>query len=127
MSLRSRYVNCVLTVVRRLLGLSGFAGFAVLILGAPLNTILVRRSREISKATADARDKRTKVVNELVSEAKFIKFAAAEDSKSISPSISVAVDAEYFSCRMDPKMPRRSWKGAENAHKVLVFVYNDPL
>ena len=107
------------------MGLSGFAGFIVLILGAPLNTILVRRSREISKATADARDKRMKVVNELVSEAKFIKFAAAEDSKSIGTSISLNADA--FACRMDSKMPRCSRKGAENAHKVLVFVYNDSL
>lgn len=63
----------------QLLGLSGFAGFVILLLGAPINTYLVRRSRDINKAAAEARDKRMKVVNELVSEAKFIKFGAAEE------------------------------------------------
>jgi hypothetical protein len=86
----SRYIDLdighaiFITTIRRLLGLSGFAGFTILILGAPLNAFLVRRSRDISKATADARDKRMKVVNELVSEAKFIKFGAAEDSEHIA-------------------------------------------
>jgi hypothetical protein len=46
---------------------------------APLNNYLMRRGRDISKATSEARDNRMKLLNELVSEAKFIKFGAGED------------------------------------------------
>lgn len=63
----------------QLLGFSGFAGFVVLIIGSPLNNYLMRRGREIQRAVQEARDKRMKVLNELVSEAKFIKFGASED------------------------------------------------
>jgi hypothetical protein len=63
----------------RLLGWSGFVGFTVLIVMAPLNNYLMRRGRDISKAGSEARDSRMKLLNELVSEAKFIKFGAGED------------------------------------------------
>ncbi|CAG8741952.1 12105_t:CDS:2, partial [Acaulospora colombiana] len=63
----------------QLLGISGFAGFTVLILGSPLNGYLMTRGRDINKATMEARDKRMKVLTELISEAKFIKFGASED------------------------------------------------
>ncbi|KAG8816885.1 hypothetical protein FRC17_000158 [Serendipita sp. 399] len=63
----------------QLLGVSGFAGFIILILGSPLNNYLMRRGRDIQKVAQEARDKRMKVLNELVSEAKFIKFGAGEN------------------------------------------------
>ncbi|PVF92969.1 hypothetical protein CPB86DRAFT_743436 [Serendipita vermifera] len=63
----------------QLLGISGFAGFTVLILGSPLNGYLMTRGRDINKAGMEARDKRMKVLTELISEAKFIKFGASED------------------------------------------------
>ncbi|CAG8710850.1 16597_t:CDS:2, partial [Acaulospora colombiana] len=68
----------------QLLGISGFAGFTVLILGSPLNGYLMTRGRDINKATMEARDKRMKVLTELISEAKFIKFGASEDSEQTS-------------------------------------------
>lgn len=67
--------------IYQLLGWSGFAGFVILVIGAPLNSYLVRRGRDISKALLEARDKRMKVLNELITEAKFIKFGAGEDSE----------------------------------------------
>ncbi len=48
---------------------------------APLNNYLMRRGRDIQKASSEARDNRMKLLNELVSEAKFIKFGAGEDRR----------------------------------------------
>jgi hypothetical protein len=39
------------------------------------------RGRDINKAGMEARDKRMKVLTELIAEAKFIKFGAAEESE----------------------------------------------
>ena len=63
----------------RLLGLSAFAGFFVLILGWPLNSFIARRSIRIQKGVMTARDKRMGVLNELIGAVKFIKFFAWED------------------------------------------------
>jgi hypothetical protein len=50
----------------RLLGLSAFAGFIVLIAGWPLNSILARRNIRIQKGLLAARDKRMGVLDELI-------------------------------------------------------------
>ncbi|KAG7085320.1 hypothetical protein E1B28_013860 [Marasmius oreades] len=63
----------------QLLGWSAFAGFAVLLAGWPLNTLLAKRSIRIQKGTMAARDKRMGVLNELIGAVKFIKFFAWED------------------------------------------------
>ncbi len=63
----------------RLLGLSAFAGFLVLIAGWPLNSYIARRSVRIQKGVLAARDKRMGVLNELIGAVKFIKFFAWED------------------------------------------------
>ncbi|KAJ7479990.1 hypothetical protein B0H11DRAFT_2173507 [Mycena galericulata] len=62
----------------QLLGLSAFAGFFVLILGWPLNSYLARRSIRIQKGVLKAKDGRMRVLNELISAVKFIKFFAWE-------------------------------------------------
>ncbi|KAF9255059.1 multidrug resistance-associated ABC transporter [Marasmius fiardii PR-910] len=67
------------TYLYQLLGWSAFAGFAVILAGWPLNTLLARRSIRIQKGTMAARDKRMGVLNELVGAVKFIKFFAWED------------------------------------------------
>jgi hypothetical protein len=51
---------------RRLLGLSAFAGFIILIAGWPLNSYIARRSIRIQKGVLAARDKRMGVLNELI-------------------------------------------------------------
>ena len=50
----------------RLLGWSAFAGFAILLLGWPLNSFLTKRSIRIQKGVMTARDKRMGVLNELI-------------------------------------------------------------
>jgi hypothetical protein len=47
----------------------------------------MRRGRDISKAGSEARDSRMKLLNELVSEAKFIKFGAGEDRTYLPPTV----------------------------------------
>ena len=50
----------------RLLGLSAFAGFVVLLAGWPLNSILARSNIRIQKGVLAARDKRMGVLDELI-------------------------------------------------------------
>jgi hypothetical protein len=50
----------------RLLGLSAFAGFIVLLAGWPLNSFLARRNIRIVKGLLAARDKRMGVLDELI-------------------------------------------------------------
>ena len=50
----------------RLLGLSAFAGFIVLIAGGPLNSYIARRSIRIQKGVLAARDTRMGVLNGLI-------------------------------------------------------------
>ncbi|TFK37596.1 multidrug resistance-associated ABC transporter [Crucibulum laeve] len=63
----------------KLLGLSAFAGFIVLIAGWPLNNFITNRSIRIQKGVLAARDKRMGVLNELIGAVKFIKFFAWEE------------------------------------------------
>lgn len=51
---------------RRLLGLSAFAGFFVLLAGWPFNSYMSRRSIRIHKGLLVARDKRMGVLSELI-------------------------------------------------------------
>ncbi|KAF9442979.1 multidrug resistance-associated ABC transporter [Macrolepiota fuliginosa MF-IS2] len=63
----------------QLLGMSAFAGFAILLIGWPLNNFLSRRAVRIHKGVVTARDKRMGVLNELIGAVKFIKFFAWEE------------------------------------------------
>ncbi|KAI0003794.1 ABC transporter type 1, transmembrane domain-containing protein [Russula compacta] len=62
-----------------LLGWSAFAGFLVLGLGWPLNSLIAKRSIRIQKGVMAARDKRMGMLNELIGAIKFIKFFAWEN------------------------------------------------
>jgi hypothetical protein len=61
--------------VDRLLGISAFAGFIVLLLGWPLNSFISRRSVRIQKGVLAARDKRMGVLNELISAVRVLSFS----------------------------------------------------
>ncbi|TFK37278.1 multidrug resistance-associated ABC transporter [Crucibulum laeve] len=67
------------TFLYQLLGLSAFAGFTVLIVGWPLNSLLAQRRIRMHKSIVAARDKRMAILNELIGAIKFIKFFAWED------------------------------------------------
>uniref|UniRef100_D8Q0Y8 Multidrug resistance-associated ABC transporter n=1 Tax=Schizophyllum commune (strain H4-8 / FGSC 9210) TaxID=578458 RepID=D8Q0Y8_SCHCM len=62
----------------QLLGWSAFAGFLVIPVLSPLNSMIGRRSVRIQKGVSVARDKRMGVLNEVVTAIKFIKFFAWE-------------------------------------------------
>ena len=60
-------------------GHAGFCRLPRLGRGLPLNSILTKRGIKISRGTLGACDARMGVLNELISELKFIKFFAWED------------------------------------------------
>ena len=60
----------------RLMGLSAFAGFFVLLAGWPLNSYLSRRIIQINKCTLAARDKRMGVLNELIGAVGLLAYIA---------------------------------------------------
>ncbi|KAF9039893.1 multidrug resistance-associated ABC transporter [Panaeolus papilionaceus] len=63
----------------KLMGISAFAGFIVLLPGWPLNRYLSQRSVRILKGVLSARDKRMGALNELIRSIKFIKFFGWEE------------------------------------------------
>ncbi|KAF8211386.1 multidrug resistance-associated ABC transporter [Mycena galopus ATCC 62051] len=62
-----------------LLGWAAFSGAAFMLLFIPINWIIAKLDLKYEKGSATARDKRTSVVNELISSIKFIKFGGAEE------------------------------------------------
>ncbi|KAF8162311.1 hypothetical protein K438DRAFT_1776012 [Mycena galopus ATCC 62051] len=67
------------TFLYSLLGWSAFAGFAVLIVGRPLNSYGARRQVRMQKGDMKARNGKISVVTELIGAVKFIKFFAWEE------------------------------------------------
>jgi hypothetical protein len=50
----------------RLLGISAFAGFFVMLIGWPFNNFISQRAIRIQKGLSSARDKRMGVLNEII-------------------------------------------------------------
>ncbi|KAJ6508827.1 hypothetical protein C8R45DRAFT_815212 [Mycena sanguinolenta] len=63
----------------RLLGWAAFSGIVFVVLLMPLNYFIANLRVKYEKGIVNARDKRTSVVNELISSIKFIKFGGAEE------------------------------------------------
>ncbi|EJU04810.1 hypothetical protein DACRYDRAFT_114129 [Dacryopinax primogenitus] len=72
-------IAIALVFLYQLLGWSAFAGVAVLVIAAPLNTIMSRRMIKLATGVSAARDKRMGVLTELIQAIKFIKFFAWEN------------------------------------------------
>lgn len=74
-------IQLVLSVVflYQLLGWSAFAGVIIFVIIAPLNHLLSDKAMKIYQSMQEARDNKMSVLNEMVSEIKFIKFLASED------------------------------------------------
>ncbi|KAJ7499148.1 hypothetical protein FB451DRAFT_27658 [Mycena latifolia] len=62
-----------------LLGLAAFSGVFFVLIFIPLNWTVAKLTVKYEKGIVTARDKRTSVVNELISSIKFIKFGGAEE------------------------------------------------
>jgi hypothetical protein len=58
----------------RLLGISAFAGFCVLLIGWPLNHFVAQHAIRIQKGLASARDKRMGVLNEIITAVRYSCF-----------------------------------------------------
>ncbi|KAF8989421.1 multidrug resistance-associated ABC transporter [Cyathus striatus] len=92
----------------KLLGLSAFTGFIVLIAGWPLNSYLARRSINIQKSLLGAKDKRMAVLTELLSSVKFIKFFAWED--------------KWTQRALDAREVEMKWLVKERINSVLFYL-----
>ncbi|KAJ7104541.1 hypothetical protein C8R43DRAFT_906911 [Mycena crocata] len=63
----------------RCLGWAAFAGILFVIMSIPLNSVVAKLNVKYEKGIATARDKRTTVLNELISSIKFIKYGGSEE------------------------------------------------
>ncbi|KAJ7254410.1 hypothetical protein B0H12DRAFT_1115460 [Mycena haematopus] len=61
------------------LGWAAFSGVVFVVFSMPLNYFIAKLNVKYEKGIVNARDKRTSVVNELISSIKFIKFGGAEE------------------------------------------------
>ncbi|PVF92981.1 hypothetical protein CPB86DRAFT_768539 [Serendipita vermifera] len=68
-----------ITFLYKLLGIAAFAGIGVFVFIAPMNHVLSGRAVKVYADMQTARDKKMSVLNEMISEIKFIKFLANED------------------------------------------------
>ncbi|KAI0275322.1 multidrug resistance-associated ABC transporter [Gloeopeniophorella convolvens] len=110
----------------QLLGWSAFAGFAVLVLGWPLNSFIAKRSIRIQKGVMAARDKRMGVLNELIGAVKFIKFFAWENRWIDRVSDARAAEIKWMiKARMNSVLFQLLWSCAPvlvSITSFLVFV-----
>jgi hypothetical protein len=75
-----------LTIFRRLLGVSAFAGFFILVIGWPLNSYIANRSIRIHKGLLAARDKRMSVISELIGAVRLeSSFSEFQDASHCPP------------------------------------------
>lgn len=65
--------------MNRLLGPSAFSGIIIIILLWPLNSILSSRAIKISKSIMAAKDKRMKLLTEIISGIRFVKWFGWEE------------------------------------------------
>ncbi|KAF7352973.1 Multidrug resistance-associated ABC transporter [Mycena venus] len=72
-------IGLSLLFLSSLLGWAAFAGVAFVLLSIPVNWFIAKLNVKYEKGIVTVRDKRTSVVNELISSIKFIKFGGAEE------------------------------------------------
>ncbi|KAG9076065.1 hypothetical protein FRC06_009731, partial [Ceratobasidium sp. 370] len=74
------FMSIVITCIMlyNLMGWTAFAGYAVLFLALPFNSLIVYRAAALHRAEAAMRDQRMRAVNEAIQAIKFIKFSAWE-------------------------------------------------
>ncbi|CAO1628044.1 unnamed protein product [Parajaminaea phylloscopi] len=88
-----------------LLGWSAFAGVAVLIISIPVNTTLAKYMRMLGEKNMKIKDKRTRMMNEILTNIKSIKLFAWEE----------AFTEKLFEVRNGEELKLLKWAGAINA------------
>eukprot|EP00300_Choanocystis_sp_HF-7_P014604 c18745_g1_i2.p1 GENE.c18745_g1_i2~~c18745_g1_i2.p1 ORF type:complete len:1536 (+),score=408.64 c18745_g1_i2:44-4651(+) len=62
------------------MGVSSFAGVGILVLLMPINAVLARKQAALTRKTMEARDKRIKTINEIMSGIRIVKMFGWENS-----------------------------------------------
>lgn len=88
-----------------LLGWPAFAGVAVMVFSVPLNTWLAKYMRSLAEKNMKVKDKRTKMMNEILTNIKSIKLFAWEE----------AFTKKLFEVRNGEELKLLRWAGAVNA------------
>lgn len=88
-----------------LLGWSAFAGVGVMIVSIPMNTLLARYMRSLAEQNMKIKDKRTRMMNEILTNIKSIKLFAWEE----------AFTKKLFDVRNGEELKLLRWAGAINA------------
>lgn len=88
-----------------LLGWPSFVGVGIMVVSVPLNTALARYMRSLSERTMKVKDKRTRLMNEILTNIKTIKLFAWEE----------AFSKKLFSVRNDEELSLLKLSGGVNA------------
>ncbi|PWN29615.1 hypothetical protein BDZ90DRAFT_230483 [Jaminaea rosea] len=88
-----------------LLGWPAFAGVLVMVFSIPLNTMLAKYMRSLAERNMKVKDKRTKMMNEILTNIKSIKLFAWEE----------AFTKKLFEVRNGEELKLLRWAGAVNA------------
>lgn len=88
-----------------LLGWSAFAGVGVMIISLPLNTLLAKYMRKLGEQNMTIKDKRTRMMNEILTNIKSIKLFAWEE----------AFTEKLFEVRNGEELKLLKWVGTVNA------------
>ncbi|UZJ53839.1 hypothetical protein CBS101457_003159 [Exobasidium rhododendri] len=88
-----------------LLGWPSFIGVGIMVVSVPINTALARYMRSLSERTMKVKDKRTRLMNEILTNIKSIKLFAWED----------AFSAKLFKVRNDEELALLRKSGIVNA------------
>ncbi|CAO1618700.1 unnamed protein product [Sympodiomycopsis kandeliae] len=88
-----------------LLGWPAFAGVGVMVISLPLNTMLAKYMRSLAEQNMKIKDKRTRMMNEILTNIKSIKLFAWEE----------AFTKKLFDVRNGQELKLLRWAGAINA------------
>lgn len=88
-----------------LLGWPSFVGVGIMVVSVPINTALARYMRSLSEKTMKVKDKRTRLMNEILTNIKTIKLFAWEE----------AFSAKLFKVRNDDELALLKLSGGVNA------------
>lgn len=88
-----------------LLGWPSFVGVAIMVVSVPVNTALARYMRTLSERTMKVKDKRTRLMNEILTNIKTIKLFAWEE----------AFSAKLYKVRNDEELSLLKTAGGVNA------------
>lgn len=116
-------IGLALYFLYALVGPSAFAGLGVMVLMGPLNALVARKTRDFQKAIMELKDKRIKLLNELLQGIKVLKLYAWERpfagfvSDVRDKEVKVLRSAAYYNA-----VANFSWSAAPFLVSLITFI-----